>query len=104
MMRPSSGWCSSCNGLRGSGRPLVAFDLGAVHDPSGAGIECVAPVHGAAIVPEHEIADAPDVLPGEFRPIDETPELVEQRLGLCKLEPDQISVAAAPEVEHAPAG
>src|SRR5262249_61449556 len=72
----------------GSGGPQLAFDLGAMHDPPAAGIECVAPVHGAAIVPQHEIADAPDLLPGEFRPIDEAPELVEQRLGFRELEPE----------------
>ncbi len=60
-------------------------------------------MHGAAIVPQYEIADAPNVLPRKFRPIDEAPELVEQRLGLRKLKPDQIRVAAAPEIEHAPA-
>src|SRR5258708_6792662 len=74
-----------------------------MHDPPAARIEGVAPMHGAAIVPQYEIADAPNVLPRKFRPIDEAPELVEQRLGLRKLKPDQIRVAAAPEIEHAPA-
>src|SRR5713101_7038744 len=88
--------------LRYSGRPLLALDLGPVHDPPCVRIECIAPVHGAAVVPQHNIADAPDVLPGELRPIDEAPKLIEQRLGLRKLEPDEIGVAAAAEIEHAP--
>jgi hypothetical protein len=36
--------------------------------------------------------------------IDEAPQLVEQRLGIRELEPYQVGVAAATEVEHAPAG
>ena len=77
---------SAASAIRGSGGPLLALDLGAVHDPARIRVERVASVHGAAIVPQDEIADAPDVLPGEFRPIDEAPQLVEQRLGLLEFE------------------
>src|SRR5712691_4733656 len=84
--------------------PPVALDLGAVHDPPAVRVKGVAPVHGAAIVPQNEIANAPRVLPGEFRPIDKAPQLVKQRLGVRKVEPNQVGVAAAAEIEHAPAG
>ena len=85
-------------------RPLLALDLGAVHDAPAARVERIAPMHGAAIVPQHQIADAPDVLPGELRPVDEAPQLVEQRLGVRERKPEQIGVAAPAEIEHAPAG
>src|SRR5262249_51200328 len=86
-----------------SGRPRVALDLSPVHDAAAVGIECIAPMHGAAIVPQHEIAHAPDMLPTELAAIDDAPQLVEQRLGLGNLEPDQIGIAAATEIEHAAA-
>src|SRR5207342_507469 len=86
-LRPRWSGCGSGaralpRGCRSGGRPLLALDLGAVHDPPALRIERVAPVHGAAIVPQHETADTPDMLPGEFRPIDEAPQFVEQRLGV----------------------
>ena len=56
---------------------LRALDLGAVHDAARVWIERVASVHGAAIIPHDEIADAPGVLPCKFRSINETPKLVE---------------------------
>src|SRR6478672_5442356 len=104
MGRPSSRWCAELATACASGRPLLAFDLGAMHDPPAGRIESVAPVHGAAVIPQNEIADAPSVLPCELRPSDEAPEFVEQRLRLGNLEPDQIGVTTAPEIEHAPAG
>src|SRR5579859_2116859 len=47
------------------GGPLLALDLRAMHDPAAPRVESVAPMHGAAVVPEHEITHAPLVLPGE---------------------------------------
>ena len=38
---------------------MLALDLGAVHDPAGVRVEGVAPVHGATVVPDQHIADAP---------------------------------------------
>ena len=66
----------------GSDRSLFALDLGAVHDPARIWIERVASMHSATIVPKDKIANAPDVLPSEFRPIDEAPQFVEQRFGI----------------------
>ena len=61
-------------------------------------------MHGAAVVPQHEIADAPVVLPCELRMLDEAPEFVEQRFGFGEFESHQIGVAPAAEIEHAPPG
>src|SRR5947207_1963723 len=41
-------------------------------------------MHGAAIVPQYEIADAPNVLPCKFRSVDEAPELIEQRVAVSE--------------------
>src|SRR5256714_4285139 len=49
-----------------SRRPLLAPDLGAGHDASRAGVERIAPMHRAAIVPQHQVADPPCMLPGEL--------------------------------------
>src|SRR5215469_9598999 len=83
-----------------SDRARVALDLGAVHDSSAVRIKCVASVHGTAVVPQHEVADAPDVLPGELRARDELPQLVEQHFGFRERKPDDIGVAPAAEIEH----
>ena len=45
----------------------VAFDLRAVHQSPAVGIEFVTAVHDAAIVPQHEIADPPLLVPGHLR-------------------------------------
>src|ERR1700746_1632691 len=61
-------------------------------------------MHGAAIVPQHEIADLPDMLPGIFAVLNESPELVEQRFGFRKLKSHEIGVAAGAEIEHLASG
>src|SRR5262245_47518368 len=58
---------------RWSRRPRVALDLSAVHDAAAARIKRIAPMHGAAIVPEDEIAHPPHMLPGKLPPIDDAP-------------------------------
>src|SRR4029077_5140850 len=80
-------------------RPRFALDLGAVHDAPRIGVERIAPMHGAAIVPQHQIADAPHVLPGKFRPRHIAPQLVKQSFGRREVKPGDIGVAAAAEIE-----
>src|SRR5215471_9767856 len=87
-----------------SNRPRLALDLGTMHDAPRGWIERVAPVHGAAIIPQHEIADPPDMLPRKFSPRHMAPQLVQQGFGFGKLEPRKVSVAAAAEIQHAPPG
>src|SRR5579863_2088086 len=66
-----------------SGRRLsLALDLGPVHHAALGLIERVAPVHGAAIVPQDQVADAPAVRPDMLRPVDHRPDLVQHALGL----------------------
>jgi hypothetical protein len=85
-------------------RSLLALDLGAVHNAARIRVERIASVHGAAIIPHDEIADAPNVLPCKFRSINETPKFIEKRLRITKLESDQIGIAATAEIEHASGG
>src|SRR5947209_15356159 len=87
-----------------SGRPLLTLDLSAVHDAPAVAVERIAPMHGTAIVPKNEVADAPGVLPGKAGIVHETPQLVEQRFRLRKRKAYEIGIAAAAEVKHAPAG
>src|SRR3954466_12570037 len=83
-----------------SRRTCGALDLGPMHDPAAVVVERIAAMHGAAIVPDDEIADLPDVLPGKIRAVDIAPELVEQGLRFTEIEADQIGVATAAEIEH----
>src|SRR5580704_15751006 len=80
-------------------RPRRALDLRAMPDAALGGIEGVAAMHGAAIVPQHQVADAPGVQPGVFIARRQRPELVEQRLGLRELETDDVGVAAAAQIK-----
>ena len=82
----------------------AALDLGAMHDAARRRIERIAPMHGTAVIPQHEIADPPGMFPGELRACDEVPQFVEQCLGLRKLEAYQIRIAPAAEIKHAPPG
>src|ERR1700682_45789 len=52
-------------GRSGSGR-CFAFHLGAMHDAARVLIERVAAVHGAAVIPQHEITRTPYVVPREL--------------------------------------
>src|ERR1700722_12072980 len=47
-------------------RTRFALNLRAVHHSTRACIEWIAPVHGAAVVPQDEVADVPFVLPFEY--------------------------------------
>jgi hypothetical protein len=40
-----------------------------VHDPPRRGIEGIAAMHGAAVIPKHQIADPPNGMPGELRAV-----------------------------------
>src|SRR4029077_5541956 len=90
-------------------RPLSAFmhlacqhrladDLRAVHQPAQALVEGVAAVHYAAIVPHHEIADAPLLVPGEALLGGVRPYRVEQLLALVDRE--AVDVGAGPAAQE----
>src|SRR5690348_14008880 len=57
----SAGWrvFTSCR------RSSFAFDLSTMHHSACTRVERIAPVHRAAVVPQHDVADIPHVVPGE---------------------------------------
>jgi hypothetical protein len=57
-------------------RSVRALDLSAMHDTAHLPIEGIASVHGRAIVPEQEIADAPPVHIPEIGALDMSPERI----------------------------
>src|SRR5688572_18883861 len=59
-----------------------ALDLRAQHVAAFVRVEGVAPVHGAAVVPHHQVADLPHLVPGQMRLGCMRPEAIEQRLAL----------------------
>ena len=75
-----------------------------MHDPPRARIERVAPVHGAAIVPEHEIADAPLMPPRERFTCRLGPDFVEEGVGVVERQPFNICVAPSAQVQTSPPG
>src|SRR6202012_1984152 len=64
----------------------IAADLGAMHHPLIVVLERVAAMHRTAIVPDHDIAFAPDLGPPEFRSRRLLPKLVQQRLAVVHRE------------------
>src|SRR5258706_5002516 len=60
-----------------------ALDLGAVHDAPRLLVEGIAPVHGRAVVPQHQVADPPAVFVGELGLRRRGPYLVQQRIRFC---------------------
>ena len=77
----------------------LSLDLGAVHDAPRTGIERVAAVHDTAVVPQHEVAGAPLVAPGERVRGRDLPDAIEQRVGLVEWQPLEPRVAAPAEIE-----
>ena len=74
-----------------------------MHHPPCLGVERIAPVHGGAVVPEHEVAQRPLVLVDSG--VDVSPDFVEQTFRFRNFEPDDVSdvnarnqLAAAREV------
>jgi sodium-dependent dicarboxylate transporter 2/3/5 len=77
----------------------LSLDLGAVHDAPRAGVEPVAAVHDAAVVPQHQVAGAPLVAPGERVRGRDVPDAIEQRVGLVERQPFEPRVAAPAEIQ-----
>ena len=59
-------------------------------------------MHRAAIVPEHEVADAPPVSPCMRLARGPGPELVEQRVGISERPPFDVRIAPSAEIEARP--
>src|SRR5262245_43265139 len=77
----------------------LSLDLGAVHDAPRSRIEGVAPVHDAAVVPQHEIAGAPLVTPGQRLSRRRLPDAVEHRIGLVDRQSLEPRVPASSEIQ-----
>src|SRR5258706_16267201 len=63
-----------------------------MHYAARVGIEGIAPVQGAAVIPDHEIADLPLLAECESRLRRMRPERIEQGLAFLELEPDDVAV------------
>jgi len=61
-------------------------------------------VHGGEIVPQHEVADAPALIPGVPRRGRVRPQPVEQGVALLERDAVNIGIAAPTEIEQRPAG
>jgi phosphate-selective porin len=86
-----------------AGRTL-ALDLRAVHDAPRSGIERVAAVHDAAVVPQHEVAGAPLVAPRQRIGGGHVPDAIEQRVRLVEWQPLEPRIAAPSEIEMPASG
>jgi sodium-dependent dicarboxylate transporter 2/3/5 len=82
----------------------LAFDLRAMHDAPRTGVERVAAVHDAAVVPQHQIAGAPLVAPRQRIGGRDVPDAIEQRVGLVERQPFEPRVAASSEIQMAAVG
>src|ERR1041384_3565379 len=89
---------------RGAGEGLLALsglhragalELGAVHQAAGRGIEGVAAVHRAAIVPPDEVARLPILPPGEFLLGRVLPQEIEELLAFPNRQAENVGVDAA---------
>ena len=79
----------------------LAFDLGAVHDAPRSRIEPVATVHDAAIVPQHQVADAPAMPPRQRIGRGGVPDAIEQRVRFVEAQALKPRVPASSEVKVA---
>src|SRR5438477_6569489 len=75
-----------------------------MHDSARAGIERIPPVHRAAVIPQHEIAGAPDAPPHVpvLRGI--RPDFIEQGFGLREPQSLYIRIASTAEIDQPAAG
>ena len=82
----------------------LALDLRAVHDAPRSGIERVAAVHDAAVVPQHEVAGAPLVAPRQRIGGGHVPDAIEQRVRFVERQPLEPRIAAPSEIEMPASG
>ena len=98
-MRPAVGESSRWRSQAMLNRPLAAGHE-AVHAAAAVAGEAVAAVHGAAVVPDDQIADLPPLGPGELVARGVRPELVQQRLALFERQRRDVGAEAAPEEQR----
>src|SRR5579872_550022 len=83
-------------------RSCLTLHLRPVHDPAALRIKRVPPVHGAAVVPQHEVADAPHVVPRELVTRGKLPDFIEQSFRLRQPEPFEVCVPPPSKVQALP--
>ena len=86
----------------GEGRSVgpVAADLGPVQDAAVLAVEGIAPMHGAAVVPQHHIAEAPSMAPDEAGLRRMGPKAVQQFLAFRHRKAGDVGVRPAAEEHH----
>jgi sodium-dependent dicarboxylate transporter 2/3/5 len=77
----------------------LSLDLRAVHDSAAAGVERVAAVHDASVVPQDQVAGTPLVTPGQRVGRGRRPDALEQRVGLVERQPLEPRIPAPAEIE-----
>ena len=77
----------------------LSLDLRTVHDTPRSGIEGIAAVHGAAVVPDDEIAGLPAVTPRQPISGCDLPDAIEQGVRFIERQPFEPRVAAAAEIQ-----
>src|SRR5215475_15801113 len=90
------------SGREGRG-PMAALDLGAMHDAPRLAVERIAPMHGRAVVPHHEVAQRPDMLVDELRLSDVGPQRIEHAVRFLPRIALDVGIASPPEIESGPA-
>jgi hypothetical protein len=83
-------------------RRALAFGHQPVHAAAAVAREAVPAVHGAAVVPDDQVADLPFLGPGELVARGVFPELVEQRLALIQRQWRDVGAEAAAEEQRRP--
>src|SRR5579863_216142 len=83
---------------------MFALDLRAVQNPARSGVEGIAPVHGAAIVPQDDVSHLPLDAPGESILRGERPQIVEQRFRLVPRQPGYAGIASPAQIQSLPSG
>src|SRR5215217_3890607 len=96
---------SSMRAIRAmSGGRVPGPDLRPQHQAPAVGGKAFAAVDGAAIVPEHHVADAPFLVPGVLGLAGVLPQPVEQGLALGNRQAVNVGVAAAAQEQGLAAG
>src|SRR5437764_5173008 len=75
-----------------------------MHDSARVGVKGIPPMHRAAVIPQHEIAEAPDAMPHVPFLIGIRPDFIEQGFGLCKRQSFHIRIASTAEIDQPAAG
>src|SRR5712671_7413304 len=81
-----------------------ALELRSVHQPASCGVQGVAAMHGAAIVPPYQIADAPILTPREFLLRRMRPEKVQEAFALRDRKADDIGIDPASKEQRLATG